>query len=96
LGVVSIKDKEAGSVVLVKKICAQGNLTSQVIKQVTHVQWFVDADVAAVVKLSGVQVSPLDKSLGQRQGWTSEFCVWKRRAFRQGHCAISVADSSSM
>ena len=32
------------SSLLVKKRCAQGDFTSQVIKQVAHVQWFVDAD----------------------------------------------------
>jgi len=77
LGVVRVEDDETGSALLAKKISGQGNLTSQVIKQVAHVQWFVDADVAAVVKLVGVQVPPLDKSLGQHQGWARELCVWK-------------------
>ena len=40
--------------VLVKKICAEADLASQVVKQVAYVQGFVDADVAAVVKLVGV------------------------------------------
>jgi hypothetical protein len=77
LGVICIEDNETGSALLVKKICAQGDLASQVIKQVAHVQGFVDADVAAVVKLAGVQVPTLDKPLGQHQGWPGEFCVWK-------------------
>jgi hypothetical protein len=77
LGVVSIEDEKPRSALLVKKICAQGDLTSQVIEQVAHVQWFVHADVAAIVKLTGVQVPPLDKPLGQYQGWTREFCVRK-------------------
>jgi hypothetical protein len=67
---------------LVKKICAQRDLTPQVGKQVTDVQLFVDADIAAIVKLVGVQVPPLDKPLGQHQGWLREFYVWNRRAFR--------------
>jgi hypothetical protein len=33
-----IEDDETGSAFLFKKICAQGDLTSQVIKQVAHVQ----------------------------------------------------------
>jgi hypothetical protein len=77
LRVVSIEDEETGSASLVKKICAEGDLTSQVIKQVAHVQWFVDADVAAVVKLPGVQVPTLDEPLGQHHGWAREFFVWK-------------------
>ena len=75
LGIVRIEDDETGSAFLVKKICAQGDLTSQVIKQAAHVQWFVRADVAAVVKLVGVQIPTLDKPLSQHQGWTREFCV---------------------
>jgi len=41
--IVGIQDEKPCSVLLVKKICAQGDLTSQVIKQVAHVQGFVDA-----------------------------------------------------
>jgi hypothetical protein len=63
-------------------VCTQGDLTPQVIKQVAHVQWFVDAGVAAVVELAGVQVPSLDETLGQHQRWTREFCVWNRQAFR--------------
>jgi hypothetical protein len=54
LGVIRIKDDESGSALLVKEICAERDLTFQVVKQVAHVQWFVDTDVAAVVKLVGV------------------------------------------
>jgi hypothetical protein len=75
LRVVSIQDEKPCPTFLVKKICAESALTSQVGKQVVHVQWFVNADVAAVVKLAGVQVPTLDKSLGQRQGWPGEFRV---------------------
>jgi hypothetical protein len=75
LGVISIEDEEAGLALLVKKICAQGDLTSQVIKQVAHVQLLVDADVAAVVKLAGVQIPTLDESLSQHQGWPGQFRV---------------------
>jgi hypothetical protein len=77
LDVISIQDEETGSAFLVKKICAQGDLTSQVIEQVAHVQGFVDADVAAVIKLAGVQVPPLDKPLSQHQGWPREFGIWE-------------------
>ena len=75
LGIVSIKDEKPRLALLVKKICAECDLTPQVIKQVAHIQWFVDADVAAVVKLVGVQVPALDKPLGQHQGWAGEFRV---------------------
>jgi hypothetical protein len=61
---------------LVKKICAQSDLASQVIKQVAHVQGFVDANVAAVVELPGVKIPTLDESLSQHQGWPREFSVW--------------------
>jgi hypothetical protein len=54
LSVIRIQDEVASLTLLVKKICAQDNLTSQVIKQVAHVQWFVDTDVASVVQLVGV------------------------------------------
>jgi hypothetical protein len=57
----------------------------QVIKQVAHVQLFVDADVAAVVKLTGVQVPALDKPLGQHQGWPGEFYVGNWQAFALDH-----------
>lgn len=77
LGVISIENEKPCPTFLVKKICAQSNLTSQVIKQVAHIQWFVDADVAAVIKPVGIQVPPLDESLGQHQGWTGEFGVWE-------------------
>jgi hypothetical protein len=75
LGVICNQDDEAGSAFLVKKICAQGDLTPQVIKQLTHVQWFVDADIASIIKLAGVQVPTLDESLGQHQGRSREFSV---------------------
>jgi len=75
--IVRIQDDEAGLALLVKKICAQGDLASQVIKEVAHVQWLVHADVAAIIKLVGVQVPSLDKPLSQHQGWPGEFCVWK-------------------
>ena len=32
-------------------------------------QWFVHADVAAIVQLLGVKVPALDEPLGQHQGW---------------------------
>ena len=75
--VVRIQDEKPRLAVLVKKICAQGDLTSQVTKEVAHVQGVVDADVAAVVKLVGVKVPALDESLSQHQGWARELCVWK-------------------
>jgi hypothetical protein len=78
LGVVRIEDEETCPAVLVKKICAQGDLTSQVVKQVAHVQGFVDADVATVVKLAGVKVPSLDKPLGQHQGWSGELSFRNR------------------
>jgi hypothetical protein len=89
--IICIEDEKPGLAFLVKKICAQGDLTSQVIKQVAHVQWFVDTDVTAVVKLVGMQVPALDKPQGQHQGWSGEFGVWNWRAFRGGHCRISIA-----
>ena len=63
----------------------------QVIKQVAQVQQFVDADIAAVIKLVGVQVSTLDKPLGQHQGWARKFGFWNWQAFRRNHCRISIA-----
>ena len=95
LRVISIEDEETGSTFLVKKICAQGDLTPQVIKQVADVRWFVDADVAAVIKLAGVKVSTLDESLGQRQGWPRELWVWKHQAFALDHRVNSIAHPGS-
>jgi hypothetical protein len=91
LRVVGIQDEEPGSALLVKKIYAQGDLTSQVIKQVAHVQRFVDTYVAAVVKLAGVQVPTLDKPLGQHQCRAGEFCVWKQQVFALDHRIASIA-----
>ena len=51
----------------------------------------MDADVAAVVKLVGVQVPTLDKPLGQHQGWTGEICVWKWQTFTFHHRSASIA-----
>jgi hypothetical protein len=58
-------------------------------------RWLTDADVAAVIKLVGVQVPPLDKTLGQHQGWSREFSVWNWQTFRRCHCRISIARWSS-
>jgi hypothetical protein len=77
LGVIRVEDDETGSAVLVKKICAQGDLTPQMGKQVVHVEGFVDTDVASIIKLVGVQVPPLDESLDQDQRWAGELWVWK-------------------
>ena len=52
------------------------------IEQVAHVEGFMDADVAAVIQLVGVQIPTLDKPLGQHQGWPREFCIWNWQAFR--------------
>jgi hypothetical protein len=54
MGIVGIQDEKPCPALLIKKICAESDLTSQVIKQVAHGQGFVDADVAAVVKLAGM------------------------------------------
>jgi hypothetical protein len=89
--IICIEDEKPGLAFLVKKICAESDLTSQVIKQVAHVQWFVDTDVAAVIKLVGVQVPTLDEPLGQHQGRTREFGVWKWQAFGGCHCRTSIA-----
>jgi hypothetical protein len=43
LGAISIEDDETGSAFLVKRICAQRDLTPQMGKQVAYVQRFVDA-----------------------------------------------------
>jgi hypothetical protein len=83
LGVVRIEDGETGSAFLVKKICAESDLTPQVGKQVAHVQWFVHTNIASIIKLAGVQVPPLDESLGQHQRWTREFCVRNWQALRR-------------
>jgi hypothetical protein len=91
LGVVSIKDEKPRPAFLVKQICAQSDLTPQVGKKVANVQLFVHADIAAVVKLVGVQVPPLDKPLSQHQGWPREFCVWKWQAFALDHRVTSIA-----
>ena len=91
LGVISIEDDETGSAFLVKKICAQGYFTLQMGKQVAHVEGFVDADVAAVINLAGVQVPTLDETLGQHQGWAGEFCVWDQQAFALYHRITSIA-----
>jgi hypothetical protein len=48
---VSSKDDETGPAFLVKKICAESDLASEVSKQVTDVQMLVNADVAAIIKL---------------------------------------------
>ena len=95
LCVVRIEEGETSSAFLVKKICAQGDLTSQVIKQVAHVQWFVDAVVAAVVKLVGVQIPTLDEWLGQHQGRSREFSVRNWQAFTLYHRVISITRWSS-
>ena len=57
--------------------------------------WFVDADVAAVVELSSVQVPPLDETLGQHQDRAREFCVWNWRAFALNHCTTNIAHLGS-
>jgi hypothetical protein len=75
LRVVSIQDEKPCPTFLVKKICAESALTSQVGKQVVHVQWFVDTDVASIIKLTGVQIPALDETLGQHQCRAGEFCV---------------------
>jgi hypothetical protein len=63
--IIRIQDEEASLAVLVKKICAESDLTPEVGKQVAYVQLLVDADVAPVVKLVGVEIPLLNKSLGQ-------------------------------
>jgi hypothetical protein len=74
---VGIQDEKPCSTLLVEQIGAQRDLAPQVGKQVADVQLFVRTDVAAVVKLAGVEIPPLNKSLGQHQGWAGEFGVWK-------------------
>jgi hypothetical protein len=96
LGVIRIQDEIPRPALLVKKICAQRDLTSQVVKQVAHVQWFADADVAAVVKLPGVKIPPLDEPLSQHQGWAREFGVWKEQVFALYHRITSVAHLGSV
>ena len=96
LGVVGVEDEEMGLALFIQQICAQRDLAPQVGKQVVHVEGFVNADVAAVIKLVGVQVPALDEPLGQHQGWSREFCVWNQQAFRGCHCRISIARWSSV
>jgi hypothetical protein len=80
-----------GLALLVKKICAKSDLTAQVVKQVAHVQLFVHADIAAVIKLAGVNIPALDKPLGQHQGWPGEFGIWKVQTFALDHRRASIA-----
>jgi hypothetical protein len=95
LGIVGVQDEKASLALPVEQIGSQSDLTPQVSKQVAHVQWFVDADVAVVVKLMGVQISALDEPLGQHQGWTREFCVWNWQAFTLNHRVASIAHLGS-
>ena len=85
-----IQDEKPCPAFLVKKISAESDLTSQVIKQVAHVQLLVDADIAAVIKLVSVKIPALDEPLGQHQGWPREFCVWKWQAFALDHRVTSI------
>ena len=72
-------------------IYVESDLTSPMGKQATDVQLLLDADVAAAVELTGIQIPTLDKSQGQHQGWTREYCVWNWQAFRRCHCKTSIA-----
>jgi hypothetical protein len=72
--VVSIQNEKPCLTLLVEQIGSQSNLTPQAVKQEAHVQGLTHADIAAIVKLVGVQIPALDKLLGQHQGWAREFC----------------------
>ena len=73
--VVRIQDEKPRFTLLVEQIGAQRDLTPQVVKQEAHVQGLTNADIAAIVKLVGVQIPALDKLPGQHQGWAREFRV---------------------
>ena len=68
--------------VLVKKTSSQGDLRSQMVKQVANRQGLMDTDVAAVIELAGVQVPPLDKPLGEHESRLGKLGVWKYPALR--------------
>jgi len=93
--IVRIEDEKPGLALLVKKICAESDLTPEVGKQVAHVQLLVDADIGAIVQLLGVQIPALDKPLGQHQGWPGEFYVWNWQTLALDHRVASIARRSS-
>jgi DNA-binding NarL/FixJ family response regulator len=65
-------------------------------KQVANVQKLVNADIAAVVKLAGVQIPPLNKLLCQHQSWSRKFTVGKYRSLGQGMTNREIAAELSI
>ena len=62
--IISIKDNEPGLALMIQQVRSQCNISSDMSKKVVDIQRLMDTYISPIIKLTGMYVPALNKTLG--------------------------------